>query len=152
MGWETAAIAGFQALSVASKLSQAGAESEATIQQAQNENDNIADNTLRTVGKLKTSFLSSGLALDEGTQAILSQAFAKGQTDILRNTENANRKSSNAYYSARAGALDKLAQSSLDTFGDNPENPFSLNGVGQTVAGALDPSPTGPYLPPTWLR
>lgn len=157
MGWETAVSAGFSLLSASNKIDQGTAQAKAIAQEGQQKDQNIADNTVRTVGGLQSSFLQSGIALGPGTNAVISQAFSKGFTDIGRTTTNANNAAKNAYNSARTSALDTIAGSALSAAGggkaagdwlDTQTSNLWNNGVGQTVGSWLDPSPVGPYQNP----
>lgn len=161
MGWETAAQTGFSLLSASNKLDQGNDQANAIAQEGNEKSQDIADNTLRSVGKLQSSFLQSGLTLDAGTQNIINQAFAKGTTDIGRTVDNANNASKNAYNTARTAALTTLASGAVSTAGggakvggflDSTTSSLVNNGIGQTVGSWLDPSPTGPYLPPSALQ
>lgn len=151
MGWETIAIAGFSALQAGNTLKAGQDQGKAIAQQAEQQAQNTADNTVRAAGKLTTSFLQSGLTLDGGPMDVLSQAFAKGNTDIGRIASNANTASKNAVNASRTKALQGLAStagtaaigngifSGLDSATDE---------LGQVTGSWLDPSPTGPYLDP----
>lgn len=156
MGWETAAAAGFSILSASNKIDQGKAQAQALADQGTYQEKNIADNTVRTTGKLQTSFLNSGIALDDlgGTSAVIGQAFNQGYTDIERTRSNADNASKNAYNSARTAALEGLVSSaagkaigsSVGGFLDNQTSSL-VNDFGQESGSWLDPSPTGPYLP-----
>lgn len=156
MGWETAIGAGFGLLSASNKIDQGNAQAQALADQGTYQEKNIADNTVRSVGKLQTSFLNSGIALDDlgGTSAIIGQAFSQGYTDISRTQTNADNASKNAYNTSRSAALESLAgglvksgiSSSVGGFLDDQTSNL-FNSVGQETGSWLDPSPTGPYLP-----
>lgn len=156
MGWETAAAAGFSLLSASNKIDQGTAQAKALALQGKQQDQTIADNTVRSVGSLQASFLQSGITLDGGPNAVISQAFAKGFTDISRNTTNVNNAAKNAYNSARTAALDTLAGGALGAAGgkevggflDSTTSSLYKNGFGQTVGSWLDPSPVGPYRNP----
>lgn len=107
----TLAIAGFSVLNAANTANQGTAQAKAAVQQGEYQTQQIADNTVRSAGALKTSFLQSGLTLDGGPMAVLSQAFAKGQTDIGRIATNANNTAKNDINTARTKALESLASS-----------------------------------------
>lgn len=165
MGWETGAAAGFSILSASNKIDQGKAQAQALADQGTYQEKNIADNTVRTAGKLQTSFLQGGIALDDvgGTSAVLSQAFTQGTTDINRTQTNADNASKNAITAARSAALETLAQglgasglgSSIGGAADSATSGLydgsllqdGVNGFGQSSGSYLDPSPTGPYLP-----
>lgn len=153
MSWETlitSAASGFSALGSVNKGRD---EAKAIAQEGTNEANVTADNTLRKAGTLTTSFLQSGLTLDDGPQSILKQAFAQGRTDIGRIGDNANNKAKAAYSAGRSKALDTLASglSGLSTkglFDDNllsslPDSfSYGLNdfGFGNSAYSALDTS------------
>lgn len=141
MGWETLAIVGFQALQGAMGQSQARKEGKAITQQAERETMNIADNTLRRAGTLRNSFLSSGLTLEGGPMDVISQAFAKGRTDISRVAENANAASKNKASAARTKMLSDLGKTAIGAvggfasdFGDGFQNGFDNAATFQTGA------------------
>lgn len=147
MGWEALASVGFSALNANSQMKQGTAAANAAITQAGYQAKDVADNTVRAGGKLQTSFLQSGIVLDggdagSGPMAILSQAFAKGQTDIGRITANANQTAKNDINSARSKALAGLASGAvagssflstgLNNFGTDVGNGMTsaMNGTG----------------------
>lgn len=142
MGWEAVATVGSSLLSSRSTMKQGQANANAEIQQAGYEAKDTADNTLRTAGKLQTSFLQSGLSLEGGPMAVLMQAFAKGTTDIGRITSNANTAAKNDINTARTKALQGLSTgvvsgsssifSGLDGFSTDVGNGLSssMNGTG----------------------
>lgn len=114
MGWEALVTLGAGALNASNTMKQGTAAANAAITQAGYQAKDVADNTVRSAGKLQTSFLQSGIVLDGGDTGggpmqILSQAFAKGQTDIGRITANANQTAKNDINSARTKALAGLA-------------------------------------------
>lgn len=160
MGWETAATAGFGILSASNQIDQGKAQAQALADQGTYQEKNEADNTVRNIGKLQTSFLQSGIALDNlgGTQAVIGQAGQQGLTDISRTATNADNASKNAVNAARTAALNGLAKgvissgigSSVGGFLDAQTSDLS-NSIGQETGSWLDPSPTGPYLP-IWDR
>ena len=136
MGWETIAIAGFNALSAANTMNQGNAAARAAVQQGEQEAKASADKTVQGVGKLQTSFLQSGLTLEGGPMDVLTKAFAAGQTDISRITANANANAKNAVNAARTKALTSLASSagSLGSTFDNFLSGFS-SGFDNSVGG-----------------
>lgn len=151
MGWETLAIAGFSALNAVNTVNQGTAQAKAITQQAQQQAQVSADNTVRAGGKLTTSFLQSGLTLEGGPMDVLTQAFGKGQTDIARIASNANAASKNAVNSARTKALEGLASSAgMASLGSTVGGAVDsgINSFGQTAGSLFDSSPTGPYLSP----
>ena len=157
MGWETAAILGFQMLSASNKIDQGKAEAEAFARQGEQEADVIAKRTVRDIGTLQTSFLQSGIALDDvgGTRVVFDEAAKKGLTDITRTIDNANRQAKNTYSAARTAALDSLVKgvgktgigSDVGGFLDDTTTDL-WNGAGQEMGSWLDPSPVGPYRSP----
>ena len=166
MSWESDVTAASSLLGAASKFSSANATSSAAQQEAGYQETNIANNTLRKVGTLQTSFLQSGIALDPDTavSSVMQQAISQGVTDINRTQTNANTASSNANTAARAAALSGLGDTALKLFGvgsgskDGSGSGSSwlgsflstgdTNALGQSIGGALDPSPVGPYQSP----
>lgn len=86
------------------------AKSQASAQAREGERQamSIADQTVRTAGSLRNSFLTSGLTLEGGPMDVIAQAFAKGRTDIGRAAENANAASKNTVSSARTKMLQNL--------------------------------------------
>lgn len=165
MSWETAASTGFQALSAGNKIAQGNAQAEALAQEGMYKEQQISDNTQRTVGKLQTSFLQSGIALDDigGTQAVIGQAIQQGRTDIDRTATNYNNAAKNAQSTARTQALEGLIQglgkSSFGGAGNGVTNAaaYGLNdaGYGNSAydllddSSDLDPSPVGA---PAWTN
>lgn len=130
MGWETLAIAGYSALNAENTLKTGKAAAKAAVQQGDYQVQQTADQTLRSAGTLKTSFLQSGLSLEGAPMDVLTQAFAKGQTDIGRIATNANATAKNDINSARTKALEGLATSaasaySFTSFADNFSSGFS---------------------------
>lgn len=138
MGWETLAIAGFSGLRAVNQIQQGEAAARAATQQGEEEAQNSANNTVISAGKVRNSFLSSGLTLDGGPMDAITQIFNTGNTNIARIAENANNQASNAVNSARTAALATLGQSaamaagggmgSVDSFLDT-----QWNGLGQTL-------------------
>jgi hypothetical protein len=141
MGWETIAIAGFQAVQGIQGQRQAKKEGRAITQQAERETMNIADNTVRQAGSLRNSFLSSGLTLEGGPMDVISQAFAKGRTDVQRTAENANTASKNKVSAARTKMLSNLGSTAMGAaggfasdFGDGFSTGFDNSATFQTGA------------------
>lgn len=152
MGWETAVTTGFSALTAAGKMAQGQATSDAFAREGEQRASLIADNTARTIGKLQTSFLHSGIALDDvgGTQAVIGEASKQGLTDVSRTIDNYNNQSKNSYNSARTAALEGLIKTAGSTSLPSDAGSWlndKWNSAGQDVGSWLDPSPTGPYLP-----
>lgn len=166
MSWESDVTAASSLLGAASKFAGARSSNDATQTEANYQEQNISDNTMRSVGKLQTSYLQSGIALDPDTavNTVMQQAISQGVTDINRTQSNANAKISNANTAARAAALSGLGDTALKLFGvGTPKkdgsgsggswfgdflNTGSVNALGQSLGGALDPSPVGPYQSP----
>jgi hypothetical protein len=117
MGWETLAIVGFQALSAQQGISAASKQAKAGIRVAEQNAMTTAENTLRTTGKLRTSFLQSGLTLEGGPMDVLKQAFGQGYTDIGRIKSNADTGSKNIVSAARTKALQGLASAAAGAAG-----------------------------------
>lgn len=113
MGWETVAVVGLNLLSSAAKSNaaqqQGDVQAASYAQEGANNAKDVADNTVRAAGKLTTSFLQSGIQLEGGPQEVLSQAFAKGNTDIARTAANADAASQNALNAARQKMLESYA-------------------------------------------
>lgn len=158
MGWETGITLAAGAASGYNKFQQGEAQSNAIVQQGENEAKNEADTTVRRLGSLETSFTHGGIALDNlgGTSAIFQQAAAQGMTNINRTISNANATSSNAFNSARTASLESIASgfkgigtgtytSALNTAanGITDQSAYALNnmGYGNTAYDMLDPSP-----------
>lgn len=116
MGWETLAIAGYSALQAKNSMDQGTAAAKAATQEAQYKTMQVADQTVRQAGSLKTSFLQSGLTLEGGPMDVLTQAFNKGQTDIGRIAASANITAKNDINTARTKALQGLAGSAGSAF------------------------------------
>jgi hypothetical protein len=167
MSWESDVTAASSFLGAASNFSTANSKNTATQTEANYQEQNIANNTLRRAGTLQTSYLQSGIALDPNTAVnqVITQAFGQGQTDITRTQNNANAAISNANTAARAAALSGLGSSALKLFGGSTaatpggntgDSSFlgsflktgDTNALGQSIGGALDPSPVGPYQSP----
>lgn len=166
MSWESNVTAASSLLGAASKFAGANSTSQAAQTEAGYQETNIANNTLRKVGSLQTSYLQSGIALDPDTavNSVMQQAIGQGVTDINRTQTNANTASSNAQAAARAAALSGLGSTALKLFGvgsadkDGSGSGGSwfgdflktgdTNALGQSIGGALDPSPVGPYQSP----
>lgn len=134
MGWETLAVAGFSALQAVNTIQQGNAQARAIDQQAQQQAQNEADNTLRSAGRVQTSFLQSGITLEGGPMQAITQAFTKGQTDIGRIASNANNAASNAINAARSKALQGLASSAAGAAG----GASILSGAGDAASGFAD--------------
>lgn len=129
MGWESLAFAGFNAMNAVNTVNQGTDQAKALAQQGTYQAKNIADDTVRSAGKLQTSFLQSGLLLDDGPNAVISQAFNKGYTDIGRTIDNANNASKNTVASARTKALQSLGQNAaMLSSGGGGSNPFEQAG------------------------
>lgn len=137
MGWETLAIAGFAGLNAVNTMNAGTAQAQALAEEGGRQTKTIADNTIRTTGKLTTSFLQSGLTLEGGPMDVLTQAFAQGRTDISRTADNYNNQAKNAVSAARTKALSSLTSS------------FASAGSGLFSGGGLDSAFTsaGSYLP-----
>jgi hypothetical protein len=154
MGWETGVSLGFNALSGINKMQQGSAQAQAQVQTGENVAQNEADATVRKIGGLQSSFLHSGIALDNigGTAAVFQQAATQGYTNISRTISNTNAEASNTYNAARTASLESIA-SGFKQFG--PPNTagvgdafksttaYALNdmGFGNTAYDMLDPSP-----------
>lgn len=151
MGWETLAIVGFQALSSAQGMSAANKEAKGITAQGAFYAKQAADKTVQGTGKLKTSFLQSGLTLDGGPMDVLTQAFNKGYTDINQIKTNADNAAKNVVSAARSKALMSLAGSAAGAFGGSSFGEFGgsgWNGFGQELGSAFDSSPVGPFQSP----
>lgn len=148
----------FAGVSARNEMKRAKAVAKADVAQAEADAESIADNTLRTVGKLQTSFLQSGIVLESaGVREVLSQAFQSGRTAVSDTVRNANTKARNTVTAARSKALDTIAAGVMksgvtDAAGGLLDSAWqgswaqdSWNSFGQTIGGALDPSPVGPY-------
>lgn len=149
MGWETLAFAGFEALSGAQGISQAKKQAGAVAREGEYAAQTTADNTIRTTGKLTTSFLQSGLTLEGGPMDVLKQAFSKGYTDINRIKTNADTQSKNIVSAARTKAIQGMALAAAGAAGGSAGAGLTdaYNGFGQTVGSIFDSSPVGPYQP-----
>lgn len=132
MGWETFAIAGYQALEARNTMKEGRAAARAIIAEAQIEAENKAHDTVRAAGKLQNSFLNSGLTLEDGPQDVIARAYAAGQKDINRIVENANIRSKNTMKASRTKMLEGIANTvkGID-FGVD-------SGVFGDIAGGLD--------------
>lgn len=151
MGWETAAIAGFQILGASNTMEAGKANAQAIADQGTQQAKTIADNTLRRAGTLQTSFLQGGIVLDDGPKSVISQAFGQGYTDINRTVTNANNSAANTYNTARTKALSSLASGASSIIGGSDIGGgfgSDWNGLGQTTGSWFDPSPVGPYQSP----
>lgn len=150
MGWETLAMAGFQALQATNQMNQGTAAAKATVAEGANQAQNAANDTARATGKLRSSFLSSGLTLEGGPMAAISQAFDVGNTNISRIVSNANTTAKNQINTARSQALATLASAASSaatpTFMSSIEK--GVDSLGQDIGSIFDSSPTGPYLSP----
>lgn len=164
MGWETAAVAGFQLLNAGNQIGQGKAEAQARLREGEYRAKNLAEDTARNIGKLQTSFLQSGIALDDvgGTQTVFRLAAEKGYTDITRTLDNADAEAKNAYSKARTAALDGLLKggfgkiagaagsSASNWFGDQAGYAINDMGYGNTAYNMfeqsdLDPSPNSAW-------
>lgn len=133
MGWETVVLAGFNAMQAVGQVKQGKAEAKAIAREAEINASNVAQNTLRTAGDLKVSFLQSGLTLEGGPTDILTQAFEQGYTDIGRIKSNADASIKNTMSKARTAALTTLAKgavgqsimSGVSSFADGFSSGFS---------------------------
>lgn len=154
MGWETGVSLGFNALSGFNKMQEGKAQANAIVQSGENVAQNEADATARKIGTLQTSFLHSGIALDNigGTSAVFQQAATQGYTNISRTIADTNAKSSNAFNTARTASLESIASGfkkfgapNLGGVGDalTSNTAYALNdmGYGNTAYDMLDPSP-----------
>ena len=158
MGWETAVSSAFNAFSTSNQLNTAEANAKAVTTSGQYQVQNIADNTVRQAGTAESSFLQGGISLSGGVQQVLQQIYAKGNTDISRTATNADNQASNIVNSARTSALNNIAQQFMRSTGGTSGitsglnnlsfGTGSVNGLGQTIGSALDPSPVGPYQSP----
>lgn len=157
MGWESAVTSGVSSLNAVNQMNTAQAQAQAQVTEGEQKASNQADDTLRAAGKLQTSFLQSGIALDDGPNQIIQMAFAKGSTDIQRTITNTNNQAANTVSAARTAALNTIAQGVQRAGYTNPmaiSDAYQgswlqdgVNGLGQDVGSMFDPSPTGPYLP-----
>lgn len=150
MGWETLAIAGFQGMQAVNTMKQGDRAANAAVAQGQIALQNSANNTIRTTGKLQSSFLQSGLTLEGGPMDVITRAFASGNTDLSRIASNTNATAKNDINSARSKAIEGLVQgvggasmgSSLMSgagdfasgFGDGFSNAFNNGATLQTGA------------------
>lgn len=167
MGWETGVTSLMSAYQNYQKTNQAEDTANAQVQEGEYKASNIADNTLRTAGKLQTSFLQGGISLDGGPNAVIQQAFAKGTTDINRTLTNANNQSASTINGARTAALSMLSQTFMGSTGGaagdsqgvssglsqlNSSVAYGLNdaGYGNTAYDMLDNSDRDPSPMPTW--
>lgn len=151
MGWETGVSLGFNALQGFNKMQQGVAQSNAIAKTGENVAQNEADATVRKIGSLQTSFLHSGIALDNigGTSAVFQQAATQGYTNIQRTIANADAESANSFNAARTASLESIAHG-LNKFGApsggdglKENTAYALNdmGYGNTAYDMLDPSP-----------
>lgn len=154
MGWETGVSLGFNALQGFNKMQQGNAQAQAIVQSGQNVAQNEADATSRKIGTLQTSFLHSGIALDNigGTSAVFQQAATQGYTNINRTISNTNAEASNTFNAARTASLESIASGfkkfgapNLGSVGDEfkSQSAYALNdmGYGNTAYDMLDPTP-----------
>lgn len=168
MSWESDLTAASSFLGAATRFAGADATSSAAQQTAAYQEQNITSATERRVGTLQTSFLQSGIALDPNTavKSVMQDAITQGVTDINRTQSNADTASANAQTAARAAALSGLGDTALKLFGTGSAGKAggagsgsgtffgdflstgSTNALGQSLGGALDPSPVGPYRSP----
>ena len=152
MGWQALAIIGFQALSQVSGINAATKSAKAVAREGEYAAQQVADNTIRTTGKLTTSFLQSGITLEGGPMDVLKQAFSKGYTDISRIQTNANTEAKNIMSGARSKFIEKMASmivpsaaSSLSSFGNAAQNGFNNAATFQTGA---TPGAGNSWIPP----
>lgn len=117
MGWETLAIVGFQAISGIQGMKAANSQAKGIAREGEYAAQTTADNTIRSTGKLQTSFLQSGLTLEGGPMDVLKSAFSKGYTDIGRIKSNADAGAKNVVSAARTKALQGLASSAAGAAG-----------------------------------
>lgn len=108
MGFETAAIVAASAISASATMNQGVATAKAQATQAEQQAQNSADNTLRSAGKLQSSFLQGGLELDGGPMSILSAAYAGGLENVSRITANGKAAVKNTLGAARSKAIEGL--------------------------------------------
>lgn len=154
MGWETSVSLGFNALSGFNKMSEGKAQASAIVQSGENVAQNEADATVRKMGTLETSFLHSGIALDNigGTAAVFKQAATQGYTNINRTIANTNADAANKFNAARTASLESIASgfknfgaADLGGVGDafKSQSAYALNdmGFGNTAYDMLDPTP-----------
>lgn len=167
MSWESDVTAASGFLGAANQFASANSKNTAVNQETTYQDTNISNNAQRRAGSIQTSYLQSGIALDPNTAVnnVVSQAFGQGITDIQRNNANAAATVSNNNAAARTAVLSGLGSSALKLFGGNQGGTQSggsffgsflqtgdTNALGQSVGGALDPSPVGPYQPPSWMQ
>lgn len=149
MGIETIAIVGLSALSAANQMQQGANAAKATIATATNQGNNLAKQSVVNGAKLQSSFLQSGLTLEGTPQAAIQQTYTTGLQDINTLADSANSKAKSKISQARTAALTGLAKSAAFAgaggFGSFEDD---INSAGQTVGGAFDPSPMGPYQSP----
>lgn len=158
MSWETIVSGGSKLIGAFNTTNSGKAQADAIVTEGEQRAQNIADNTVRNIGKLKTSFLQSGIALDDvgGTQAVFAQAAQQGYTDIGRTISNANASAKNTYSAGRSAALDALLKGTGGSLLDGGKEAgdgwlsggSTWNGLGQETGSWLDPSPVGPYQSP----
>lgn len=122
MSWETAATQAFSGISSLTQMQSGSANANAAIKEGEYKAQNIADNTVRKMGTISTSFAQSGIAIDDSVKQILSQAAGQGSTDIGRTIDNANATSANSYNSARAKALSGLGGNLIKSLGTSNVN------------------------------
>lgn len=154
MGWETGVNLGFNALSGYNEMQQGSSKAGAIVQSGENVAQNEADATARKIGTLQSSFLHSGIALDNigGTSAVFQQAATQGYTNISRTISNTNADAANTFNAARTASLEKIA-SGFKQFGGGgfggvgdglkSAGAYALNdmGYGNTAYDMLDPTP-----------
>ena len=142
MGWETLAIAGFSAMRAVNQMQQGESQANALVKQGEQEAQTSANNTVITAGKTQNSFLSSGLTLDGGPMAALTQIFNTGNTNISRIASNANNAADNAINSARTAALSTLASTAAMAAGGGGGSFFgsseSFDSLGQSVGNQFN--------------
>lgn len=168
MSWESDVTAASGFLGAANQFNSANSKNAAVSTEASYQDTNISNNTQRRAGSLQTSYLQSGIALDPNTAVnnVVTQAYGQGITDIQRTNANASAQISNNNAAARTAVLSGLGSTALKIFGGNQGSASSgggsffgsflqtgdTNALGQSVGGALDPSPTDPYQPPSWMQ
>lgn len=111
--WATVAIAAYTALKSYNQLEQGQSQAKAAVEQGQNEVTNAANNTFINAGKVRNSFLASGLSLDGGPLTAINQIINTGNTNIQRIATNANNTASNDIAAARTAALGTIAQGAM---------------------------------------
>lgn len=123
----TAASVGFKAIQSANEMKAAKKQGQAYAREGERQALSVAEQTVRTAGSLRNSFLSSGLTLEGGPMDVIAQAFSKGRTDIGRIKENADTSSKNVVGAARSKMIASLASAVAGPV---------LGGVGDFASGA----------------